>query len=252
MDRQKRPANSNICHWRSCWKRKKQWACPERWCAAGGHYGLCWWLSEEPQQEPGAHGPSWAKAKSDATALRRWHPPWSTTSQGNKSCFGTQGYCLHPSCANMGIMETNYQLEGSRRRWQGAFSIMCDSLGMSTPHSLWLQPCKEHLIPALFASCDQDSCQADQGSYSCPPHIHCVNHPWQCKASPRPGDTALATIEGTDELHGWLVFIQEIFLTALTLLHSFWRKHMALWADVKSPNFLPFFEVFFVKIKKAG
>lgn len=87
---------------------------PERWCAGGGHYGLCWWLSEEPQQEPGAHGPNQAQSKSDAAASRRRHPPWSTTSQVNKSRFGTQGYHLHPSCANMGIMETNYQLEESR------------------------------------------------------------------------------------------------------------------------------------------
>lgn len=66
---------------------EKQWCCSERQHAGGGHCSPHRWLSGEPQQEPGAHCPGWAKAKSDATALQRQRPPWRPASQGNSIIY---------------------------------------------------------------------------------------------------------------------------------------------------------------------
>lgn len=141
---------------------EKQWPCPERLCAGGGHRSLCWRLSGEPQREPRAHCPSWANAKREAAASQRRRPPWSTTSQRNESHFSTRGDHSHPPCANMGITETNYRSDGRKQEEsaQGAFSTKYDSPGTSAPCSLQLQPGQGHLIPALFVSCNQDSCKA--------------------------------------------------------------------------------------------
>lgn len=98
---------------------EKQWPCPERRCAGGGHRSLCRRLSGEPQREPRAHRPSWANAKSEAAASQRRRPPWSTTSQRNESHFSTRagggGDHSHPPCANMTITETNYGSDGRKQ-----------------------------------------------------------------------------------------------------------------------------------------
>lgn len=69
----------------------KQWSCPERRCADGGHCGPHRRLFGEPQWEPGAHHPGWANAKSNAAAFQRWCPPWNTASKGTRARSAHRG-----------------------------------------------------------------------------------------------------------------------------------------------------------------
>lgn len=163
---------------------------------------ICWWwplwsVPEKAQSSQPQRGQcqdlrcSFPKVPSSLGCLlpREWEPLPHT------------GYHLHPPCANMRNKQTNYQLEERRRRQQGAFSAMCDSPVTTAWCSLWLQPGKEHPIPALFLSCNQDSCKAAK---IVTPALKTFMV-WTIYISvrlPLAWDTVLATIGGTHELHG--------------------------------------------------
>lgn len=118
MDRPKRQASSNTCCWRSCWGRKSSGLARRGdmliTATAAPTGGFLESARESPEHTipvgptPGAT----PRLFKDGVLLGAPPPKGTRATSAHR-------YHLYPPCANMRITETNYELEESRRRWQG-------------------------------------------------------------------------------------------------------------------------------------